>query len=230
MRADRLGSYSMWATLAGMPSLLRRKSIRRNRRLLPPPWWRTVTRPLLLRPARSRPLATSDFCGRSRVISSNPETLAPRRPGVVGLYFLIAMSLPRLEDLDLVARGESDDGPLLVGALSLHEPLALHLALARHRVDREDVDVPDLLDGLLDLGLAGIRGHEEGVLVRLQASVGLLRHDGADDDVPRALHDSSSSPSPALREPPRGESDGSLPSRTSRAAVVKSTWSAATTS
>ncbi len=92
MRALRFGSYSMCATFAGTPSLLRRKSMIRNRRLFPPPWWRMVIRPLLFRPARLRPFWTSDFSGLSRVISSNPETLAPRRPGVVGLYLRTAIS------------------------------------------------------------------------------------------------------------------------------------------
>src|ERR1700738_705520 len=35
---------------------------------------------------------TSDFSGSDRVISAKSETLAPRRPGVVGLYLRIAMS------------------------------------------------------------------------------------------------------------------------------------------
>src|SRR5919199_868978 len=37
MRAERLGSYSMVATRAGTPSLSRLKSMRRYRRLCPPP-------------------------------------------------------------------------------------------------------------------------------------------------------------------------------------------------
>src|SRR5438445_1154848 len=108
MRALRFGSYSMCATLAGTPSLFRRKSITRNRRLFPPPWCRVVMRPCAPRPARLRPLPTKDLSGLARVISSNDETLEPRRPGVVGLYFLTAMvgSLPGLEDLDRVALGE----------------------------------------------------------------------------------------------------------------------------
>src|SRR5580765_3237982 len=91
MRALRLGSYSMCATFAGTPSLLRRKSTIRYRRLLPPPWWRAVIRPCTLRPAFLRPLTTSDFSGVARVISSNDETLPPRRPGVVGLYLRTAI-------------------------------------------------------------------------------------------------------------------------------------------
>src|SRR5438552_18553781 len=108
----------MVATLAGTPSLFLRKSTIRNRRLLPPPWWRVVIRPLEFRPARSRPLATSDFSGWSRVISSNPDTLAPRRPGVTGLYFRTVIRAPwllRLEDLDRVTLGQGDDGSFLVG-------------------------------------------------------------------------------------------------------------------
>ena len=47
-----------------------------------------------------------DFSGLSVVISSNVETVMPRRPGVVGLYFLIPIyvsSLQCLEELDLFA-------------------------------------------------------------------------------------------------------------------------------
>ena len=87
----RLGSYSMCATLAGTPSLSRRKSITRYRRLLPPPWCRVVIRPCAFRPARFRPFATSERSGLARVISSKEDTLAPRRPGVVGLYLRTAM-------------------------------------------------------------------------------------------------------------------------------------------
>src|SRR5438309_9325891 len=100
-------------------------------------------RPWGLRPARCRPLATSDFSGRSRVISSNPDTLEPRRPGVVGLYFLTAIGSPGLEDLDLVTRGEGDDGALLIRALALDETLPLDLTSTRQRVDAEHVHVPD---------------------------------------------------------------------------------------
>src|SRR5947209_16008425 len=91
MRALRLGSYSMWATLAGTPSLLRRKSTTRYRRLVPPPWWRAVIRPCVFRPALLRPLATRDFSGVERVSSSKLDTLAPRLPGVVGLYLRTAI-------------------------------------------------------------------------------------------------------------------------------------------
>src|SRR5262245_48846118 len=128
----------MCATFAGTPSFSRRKSITRYRRLLPPPWCRVVTRPcVVLRPARFRPLATSERSGLDRVISSNEDTLAPRLPGVVGLYFRTAISLlPALEDLDAVALGQLDDRALLVGALAERVPAPLDLADPVERADR----------------------------------------------------------------------------------------------
>ena len=50
MRALRFGSYSIAATLAGTPSLSRRKSTTRYFCLCPPPRWREVMRPYELRP------------------------------------------------------------------------------------------------------------------------------------------------------------------------------------
>src|SRR5579884_890229 len=92
MRAERLGSYSIAATLAGTPNLLRLKSIMRYARLAPPPRWRVVIRPWLLRPACFLSLTVSDFSGLVLVISSKVETDMPRRPGDVGLYCLIGIS------------------------------------------------------------------------------------------------------------------------------------------
>src|SRR3954451_23851797 len=92
MLAVRLGSYSMCATLALTPSLsLRRKSMRRYWRLWPPPMWRVVMRPALLRPPVFGSGRSSDFSGVDRVISAKSATDEPRRPGVVGLYLRIAM-------------------------------------------------------------------------------------------------------------------------------------------
>ena len=42
------------------------------------------------------------------------------------------------------------------------------------RVDRGDLDVEHLLDRDLDLGLVGVRAHQEGVLVRVEEAVALL--------------------------------------------------------
>src|SRR3954447_15122842 len=117
MRAVRLGSYSMCATLAATPSLSwRRKSMTRYARLCPPPWCRVVMRPALLRPPLLCRGRTSDFSGSDRVISAKSATEEPRRPGVVGLYLrmpiecfllvlvLVTRSADRTaEDVDAVA-------------------------------------------------------------------------------------------------------------------------------
>src|SRR5439155_6924861 len=100
--------------------------------------------------------------------------------------------LPGLEDLDRVALGEGDDGALLVGAFALRVAAALDLSTTHQRVDGEDLDVPDLLDRLLDLRLVGAIVDEERVRVALQPRVGLFGDDGADDDVAGRLHEASS--------------------------------------
>ncbi|CAB4676781.1 unannotated protein [freshwater metagenome] len=72
-------------------------------------------RPLLLRPPFFGNGRTSDFSGVERVISTKSATDEPRRPGVVGLYLRIPMSVPLVidgrsgdrasEDVDAVAGG-----------------------------------------------------------------------------------------------------------------------------
>src|SRR6185295_14467712 len=92
MRAERFGSYWIESTLAGTPSLLRRKSIRRYARLCPPPRCREVILPWLLRPLVRTFGRSSDFSGLAPGVSSAKSlTVAPRRPGVVGLYLRIPM-------------------------------------------------------------------------------------------------------------------------------------------
>src|ERR1700736_1575979 len=95
MRALRLGSYSTAATFAGTPSFWRRKSIRRYAFLWPPPRWRTVMLPVLLRPLCFLRCSTRERSGLPRVTSSNVLTDMKRRPGLVGLYFLTGIRLPR---------------------------------------------------------------------------------------------------------------------------------------
>src|ERR1700728_398344 len=86
------GSYSMCATLAGTPSLsFRLKSISRYARLCPPPWCRAVMRPCTFLPPLECSGRTSDFSGSVLVTSEKSAPLAPRLPGVVGLYLRIAM-------------------------------------------------------------------------------------------------------------------------------------------
>ena len=85
MRDERLGSYSIDATTAGMPTLSRLKSTTRYACLAPPPMNREVTRPVLLRPPVRFLDSTSDFSGRSLVMSSRDTTVWKRRVGVTGL-------------------------------------------------------------------------------------------------------------------------------------------------
>src|SRR5919106_2824412 len=155
MRQDRLGSYSMAATLAGTPSLLRRKSMTRYRCLWPPPRWRAVLRPWVLRPPVEFFLASSDFSGVLVVSSEKSETVWNRRPALVGLRLRRGISTPTrsiLEQVDRLAGGEGDDRPLGVGTLAVGEgpPVPLGLALAVEGVHLVDLDAEDLLHGGLD--------------------------------------------------------------------------------
>jgi hypothetical protein len=86
MRAERLGSYSIVATLAGTPILSRLKSMVRKRRLWPPPRKREVMRPLLLRPPVEGFDSVSALIGSLPWVSSEKSgETRPRTPGVVGL-------------------------------------------------------------------------------------------------------------------------------------------------
>ena len=106
MRQVRLGSYSIAATLAGTPSLVRLKSMMRYCRLWPPPGGgRSCGRSCCDRRCRGFG-ASSDFSGVVLVISEKSETVWNRRPGLVGLRLRMAMGLrSALEQLDaIVAR------------------------------------------------------------------------------------------------------------------------------
>src|SRR3954453_1947781 len=92
MCAVRLGWYAIDAALAGTPSLVRLKSMMRYLRLAPPPRWREVMRPYALRPPLFVMPRTSDFSGSERVTSARSDQVAKRRPGLVGLCFLMAIS------------------------------------------------------------------------------------------------------------------------------------------
>src|ERR1043165_6833937 len=91
MRAVRFGSYSMCATLAGMPCLSRLKSMSRYFCLWPPPMKREVIRPLLFRPPVFGLPLVSDFSGLVFVMSSYEACVEKRMPGEVGLYLLVAI-------------------------------------------------------------------------------------------------------------------------------------------
>src|ERR687883_2096347 len=93
MYEDRFGSYSMAATFAGTPSLrLRLKSILRYRRFAPPPRWRAVLRPWVLRPPDFLRPSTSVFSGSVFVISAKSGYVTKRRPGEVGFGLRIGIA------------------------------------------------------------------------------------------------------------------------------------------
>src|SRR5579871_3350620 len=203
----------MCATLAGTPSLsCRRKSIRRYARLCPPPWCRTVTRPWTFRPPLLCSGRTSDFSGSLRVISEKSEPLAPRRPGVVGLYLRIAtcfsLTNRSAEDVDPVAFCQGHDGTLGVHSLAPAEPGPTPLALAVEGVHAGHLDPEHLLDRLLDLRLVGVWRHDERVLALVEKAVALLGDNRPQQDVPGVVD-------PAHSEP--------LSTKASSAALVKTT-------
>src|SRR4051795_2989239 len=178
MYADRFGSYSMAATRAGTPSLVRLKSILRYRRLAPPPRWRAVLRPSALRPPDFLRPSTSERSGSVFVISAKSGYETNRRPGLVGLGLRMGIglrlleALQALEDRDGLARRHLDDRLLPRPRAARRVAAALGLGLHRHRVDLDDVDVEERLDGLADLGLVGVRVDPERVLVGRREHVG----------------------------------------------------------
>src|SRR5258708_16087010 len=148
-------------------------------------------RPWLLRPACVGSDSTRVFSGSSVVISSKPEIAMKRRPGLVGLNFLIGMVFPSdapKQAFDFLAFAERDDG-LLPGrgvadgadAAQVAPGLAAHA----HGVDVPDPDALGLvlfLERLLDLGLAGRPRDPERVPPLRVQEVSPLGDDRADDD------------------------------------------------
>src|SRR5580700_10669969 len=159
----------MCATLAGTPSLsARRKSISRYARLWPPPWCRAVIRPCTFLPPREFSGRTSDFSGSSRVISTKSAPLAPRLPGVVGLYLRMPMTAAissvsfrrladRPEQVDPVALGQGDDGALGVRPLAPAKARTAPLALPVGGVHAGHPDREYVLHCLPDLRLVRAR-------------------------------------------------------------------------
>src|SRR5271154_5623924 len=91
MRAERLGSYSIAATFAGIPVFSRRKSTVRYFCWCPPPRCQAVTSPCELRPPVRFCTSTSDFSGVCLVISLLSSMVRKRRDGVYGLNVFIAI-------------------------------------------------------------------------------------------------------------------------------------------
>src|SRR3984885_2035717 len=187
----------MCATLAGTPSLsARRKSISRYARLCPPPWCRVVLRPWTFRPPWPCSGRTRDFSGSLRVISEKSAPLAPRLPGVVGLYLRIPICAQApldvagcladraAEDIDPLPLSEADDGALGGDARAVAVPGPPPLPRPVKRVDAGYLDPEHGLDRLPDLGPVGVGGDQEGVLAVVGKPVRLLRDHRAQQDVP----------------------------------------------
>src|SRR4051794_22303427 len=98
MCAVRFGSYSIAATRPGTPSLVRLKSMRRYRRFAPPPRWREVMRPCVLRPPDLRRPSVRLRSGSFFASSGFCAQVAKRRPGEVGLWRLMGISQPPPND------------------------------------------------------------------------------------------------------------------------------------
>src|SRR3990170_1123005 len=187
MRALRFGSYSISETLPGIPNLFRLKSILRYCCLWPPPRWRDVRWPWLLRPPVRFFGSSSDFSGVARVISSNPETERNRVPGVIGRNCLMLISA--LEHGDRVAILERDDRLLpprgRAAGATASDPVAPHL----HGADIRHGDPEQLLERIPDLVLVGLRMHLESVLPpRLIGGRALLGHHRSHDDLMEGGH------------------------------------------
>src|SRR6516165_9982726 len=147
-------------------------------------------RPCTLRPPRECSGRTSDFSGSLLVTSEKSEPLAPRRPGVVGLYLRIAMLVASplgAEDVDPVPRGEGHDRSLGVRPLAPAVPGAPPLARPVHGVDPGYLDPEHGLDSEPDLGLVGVRSDDKSVFALVEQAVALLRDHRPQQDVPRVV-------------------------------------------
>src|SRR5438445_1426641 len=179
-----------------MFSLLRLKSMMRYSFRWPPPWWRTVILPWALRPASvfiETSRAFSAFLPRVR--SSKALTDMKRRPGEVGLYFLMGICLDSLEEvLDLLALGQGHDRLLPIRLKTTDTTAPALLAVDVHGVDADHVHLESVRDGQGDLGLGRLRMDAEQVLAGRHGGVTLLTDQGPLDHLDRFLHESQSSP------------------------------------
>src|SRR5579862_2528315 len=176
MRAERLGSYSMAATFAGIPSFSRRKSIDRYFRACPPPRCHDVTSPCALRPPVRFFDSTSDFSGVCLVMSLLSSIVRKRREGVYGLYVLSAIidclllylresrfapvyaALQILGVLDhLFAFRQPDVGFLPVAPVTFGAASAAKLAVKIRRAHVVHFHFENALDRFFDLSLRCVR-------------------------------------------------------------------------
>src|SRR5437899_1469205 len=163
MRAVRFGSYSTLATFAGTPNLSRRKSMRRYCRLCPPPIYRLVMWPLLLRPPVRLSGSSNERSGSVFVMSPKSDTERNRVAGVTGLNW--RMPISALEHRDRVSLFEGDDR-LLPGrpppdVASVGAALGAH----DHRAHGGHAHLEQRLDRRPDLRLGRVRMHPKRVFL-----------------------------------------------------------------
>src|SRR6195952_5418565 len=187
MRAVRLGSYSMCATLAGTPEVDETVGTLVPAALVPggDP---AVNIPATLGVERSDQRLLGRRAGELGEIGHRgPTTTRSGRLVFTDTHSpLVLFASGAGEDLDrLAVRRQRDDRALGCFALSEAGPGALALALPVERVHRGHLDIENLLDGNLDLGLISIRVHQEGVPAGLEQAVALLGNHRRQDDVAR---------------------------------------------
>src|SRR3989338_2954272 len=126
-KADLFGSYSSAMTLEGTPTLSRLKSTILIIRLWPPPWWRTVTWPWLLRPAFFFLGIRSAFSGSFFVSIEKSDDVIHLLDFVYGLYvFSICFTLCRY--VYFIALAQCDYRLLPIRRLARLEPYPAPLA------------------------------------------------------------------------------------------------------
>src|SRR5690606_3763418 len=133
-----------------------------------------------LRPPVLLCFSTSGAYGAPLCSSGVTTRTALRRPAEVGLKFINGMGASSglgVHDVDGLAVGELHVGLAPVATATRAVAEGLVLALHVDHVDSLDLDVEQLLDRVLDVGLGGVGRHFERVLVGhfLQAR-GLLGH------------------------------------------------------
>src|SRR2546425_8426134 len=150
-------------TRPGTANLSRRKSMRRYRRLWPPPRYRAVMWPLLLRPPVRLSGSTSERSGSVLVTSEKSETERKRVAGVIGLN--CRMPISALEHRDRVAFLQPHDR-LFPGRPPARETaVGASLGADHQRTDVRDADLEQRLERGLDLRLGRLGTHAERILL-----------------------------------------------------------------
>src|SRR5919109_1795726 len=183
MKAVRFGSYSRRSTVAGMSNFRRLKSIRRMRRLWPPPMRELTRWPWLSRPPVLRLPTVSARIGRPLHSSERSTMTSWRCAGVVGLKVLSAMSLDPRRHVDGVALGQGHHRFLHIRPLADRATEPLRLAFETQCVHGLDLDLEQALDGGLDLRLARVQRHPERHLVVLRSQRRFFGHHRRADHV-----------------------------------------------